>query len=123
MHSISVVTGRLGGDPESRTVGENNISSFSVAEDRGFGDKKRTVWWKVTVWGKGAEACQKYLSKGAIVTATGQVSSNAWIDKQGEPRAQLNLDSRDVTFVQLAKDPSQSDNTPPPADPGDEMPF
>lgn len=52
MHQIITITGRLTRDPESNTYGEKTVCRFAVAVDDGYGDKKTTDFFNVSVWGK-----------------------------------------------------------------------
>ncbi len=67
-HTI-IITGNLGRDPEMRyTPSGQAVTSFSVAQNDSYtnsnGEKvKRTLWFRVTAWGKQAETCNQYLKK------------------------------------------------------------
>jgi len=63
-----IFRGRLGSDPQLRTTQTGEpVANFNLAIDQGYGERKSTVWVRVVVWGKQAEACQRYLSKGDLV--------------------------------------------------------
>lgn len=69
------IAGRCGRDAQyKQTQGGNELCSFTVAADVGFGDNKQTVWVDCTRWGKGAEGLSKHLLKGAAVAVTGEMS-------------------------------------------------
>jgi len=63
MNSCTFV-GRIGRDPELKQVGENDLLSFSLASDTGFGDNKKTIWLDCSIWGKRAKSFQPHLKKG-----------------------------------------------------------
>jgi single-strand DNA-binding protein len=70
-HEIELI-GNLGQDPEMRYVGETPVTNLSLATNKKWtgadGQKhEQVVWWRVSVWGKQAEACQQYLTKGRQV--------------------------------------------------------
>jgi len=73
MYQRLVLVGNLGRDPEMRyTPNGAAVTSFSVATSRRYAAadgtmKEETTWFRVSVWGKQAEACNQYLSKGAKV--------------------------------------------------------
>lgn len=76
--------GNLGKDPEMRysPAGEA-VTSFSVAVTDGFGDKKTTVWFRVSAWGKLAETTNQFLKRGSRVLVEGRLTP----DKEtGSPR-------------------------------------
>jgi single-strand DNA-binding protein len=90
--SVFSVTGRLGRDGEVRTLQSGTkVLQFSIAEDRGFGEKKHTVWIKCALFGDRAEKLAPYLVKGKVVEAWGEVSANAYKGKDGSPQASLDL--------------------------------
>jgi single-strand DNA-binding protein len=105
MFSKTIIVGHLGRDPELRfTPGGQQVCSFSVATNRSWTDQSgqqqdKTTWFRVTAWGKLAELCQQYLSKGRLVLVEGEVDASAWTAQTGEPRASLELNARNVRFL------------------------
>jgi len=57
---------RLGRDSSVKQIGQNNtsVANLACAYDVGFGDKKRTQWIEVAVFGKQAERLASYFNKG-----------------------------------------------------------
>ena len=83
-----LLIGRLGRDPELRyTQGNTAVTTLSVAtsdswSDRQSGEKKeRTEWHRVVVWGRQAENCEKYLSKGRQVFVEGRTQTREYQDR------------------------------------------
>ncbi len=79
MINKSILVGRVGQDPktfESKT----KIVSFSVATDCGFGENKTTIWENVKVFGKSAEACERFVRKGMLVYVSGRREQNTGKD-------------------------------------------
>lgn len=105
MFSKTIVVGHLGRDPELRfTPSGQQVCSFSVATSRSWTDQsgqpqEKTTWFRVTAWGKLAELCQQYLTKGRLVLVEGEVDASAWTAQTGEPRASLELNARNVRFL------------------------
>ena len=82
-HKVTIL-GRLGRDVESRFTPDGvQVSSFPVAVNSGYGDKKKTIWWRVTTWRKTAELCNEYLSKGSRVLLEGTMQFD---EQTGGPR-------------------------------------
>lgn len=86
----ATIAGRLGRDPEIRTMGSGDkVANFSVAsserwKDKATGDKKeRTEWHRVTVWGKSVDFVERYLRKGARCYVEGQLQTRKWTDSAG----------------------------------------
>ena len=115
-----VIMGNLGKDPEIRTAGETSIVNMTVAttDVRGSGaDKKETVeWHRVTVFGKTAENCAKYLAKGRSVLVEGRLQTRSWDDKEGVKRYTTEIIANGVQFLgggDKEKKVAQPDNTGP----------
>jgi single-strand DNA-binding protein len=92
-------TGRLGRDPELRTVsGDKEVCNLTVAVDT-YGDKP-TLWIDVSVWGTGAANCAKYLTKGREVAVHGQIDElHVYEKKDGTQGSSLRVSTRDVSFI------------------------
>jgi single-strand DNA-binding protein len=77
-HKI-ILVGNLGRDPEMRYTDKGQaVTSFSVASNRRFTDSsgqtvEETIWFRISVWGKQAEVCKQYLSKGRQVLVEGRL--------------------------------------------------
>ena len=86
------LVGRLGRDPEMRQTGTGTpIVNFSVATNESWKDKngeqqERTEWHKIIAWGRLAEICNEYLTKGKQVYIEGRLQTNEWEDKDGNKR-------------------------------------
>lgn len=86
-HTI-IIAGNVGRDPEMRyTPSGQAVTSFSVGTDASYtgsdGQRvKKTVWFRVSAWGKLAETCTQYLHKGSKVLIEGRLNG----DEKGNPR-------------------------------------
>lgn len=82
-----VFIGRVGKDPETRTVGSGrSVTKFSLAVKRPGKDAKGqevTDWFSVDVWGKQAELAMQLITKGALISVHGAVQIDEWTDQQG----------------------------------------
>jgi single-strand DNA-binding protein len=67
------------------------VCNFSVAEDIGYGDNKRTQWWRCALWGARAEKLSQYLTKGTPVTVVGNPELREFDKKDGTRGAELNV--------------------------------
>lgn len=106
MFSQHIIIGNLGHDPELRYLPSGvAVCAFSVAVNRKWTDRDgqphdETVWYKVTAWDKLAEICGQYLSKGRQVLVEGdRLQARAYLNKQGEAAASLELSARAVKFL------------------------
>lgn len=99
-----VVGGNLGRDPEVRTTaGGDAVAELRLAVNEKHRDRsgalvERTDWVDVVVWGAQAEACGKYLRKGAYVLAEGRLRREEW-EKDGEKRSRIRVQARRVQFM------------------------
>ena len=94
------VIGRLGRDPELKqsTTG-TMVLKFSVAVDIGWGDRKTTQWWTVTVFGKRAESLHKILAKGREVLAAGEPQFREYEAREGGRKFAMEIVAQDVILV------------------------
>lgn len=96
--STIIVCGRLGKDAELKTTSKGTkIAAFSVADDIGYGDKKRTQWLKCSMFGERAEKVVSYLTKGLMVEVVGTPQVETWT-KDGEARGSISITVSDVKF-------------------------
>ena len=80
-HEVTII-GNLGGDPSMSYLPSGvAVTRFSVASNRSYtnsaGEKvKETTWFRVSVFGKQAEACAEYQKKGHLCLVKGRFSSD-----------------------------------------------
>lgn len=100
-----IIVGRLGTDPEVRTIGNGGtVTRLSVATSENWVDKEgqkqeRTEWHKVVVWGRLAEICGKHLAKGRQVYLEGRLQTRSWEDQQGQKRYSTEIVANTVQFL------------------------
>ena len=87
MNSV-VLIGRLTRDPEVRYTSESQmaVATFTVAIDRPVraGKEKQTDFPRVTVFGKQAENCERFLSKGRLVGVQGRIQTGSYTNRDGQ---------------------------------------
>ena len=89
MYHKVILVGNLGRDPEMRyTPSGQQVTTFSMATSEKWTGQdgqlqERTIWWRVTVWGKQAENVNQYLKKGSKVLVEGRMNADP---KTGNPR-------------------------------------
>lgn len=99
-----IIVGRLGQDPESKTLtGGQTVTRMSVATSENWTDKQgqkqeKTEWHKVTAWGKLAEVCSKHLSKGRQVYLEGKLQTDTW-EKDGVKHYSTGIVASTVQFL------------------------
>lgn len=86
-----ILIGNLGKDPEVRyTQSGIAVTNFTMATTRTFkkeGEKvDETEWHRIVAFGRTAEVCGEYLSKGRQVYVEGRLQTREWEDKDGNRR-------------------------------------
>lgn len=100
-----MLLGNLGADPELRyTPQQNAVCSLRIAT----GERRKnaagewvdhTEWHSVVVWGKTAENCANFLSKGRQVFIEGRLQTRKWQDQDGKDRYKTEIIASTVEFV------------------------
>jgi single-strand DNA-binding protein len=93
-YSKATIIGYLTRDPESRsTKAGKTVVSFTVAVNSAYGKgderKEEVSFFDVTTFGFTAEACAKYLKKGAPVFVEGELKQRTWEDKEGQKKSKI----------------------------------
>lgn len=101
--------GNLGKDPELKTVGQNQVASFSLAARTG---KDETTWMNCAVWGKRAQVAADYLRKGSKITIAGQGKLNSYTTQDGIEKQSLNVNVTDFTLPAREAQDSNTDDIP-----------
>ena len=100
-----ILVGNLGRDPELRyTQSGQAVANFTLATTERFstrdGDRQeRTEWHRIVAWGKTAELCAQYLSKGRSVYIEGRLQTREWEDKEGQKRRTTEITAQTVQFL------------------------
>jgi single-strand DNA-binding protein len=101
MSNVFSFTGAIGRDAEVRsTANGQTVLSFTVANNIGFGDRQKTLWIRVTLWGKRAEgSLQNYLKKGQQIFVSGELSQNEYQAQDGTNRSSLELNANIIDLI------------------------
>ena len=88
----AMLIGYVGADPDVRQTSNGNaVANFSLATTEKWTDKdekkqSQTEWHHIVAWGRLAEICGEYLSKGGQVYIEGRIRTNEWEDDKGNKR-------------------------------------
>ncbi len=99
-----ILVGNLGADPEMKyTASGTALCTFRLATSETFQDREgqaqeRTEWHRVVTWGKLAEICGQYLSKGRQAYVEGSIRTRSW-DDNGVKRYMTEINAREVQFL------------------------
>ena len=104
-----ILLGRLGRDPEKRSLPEGTVYvRFSLATHESYKDKQgewkeQTEWHNIVLWGPLAERAEKTLQKGNLIYLEGKLTHRQWTDDQGVSRSLTEV--RGSTYRLLEKRP------------------
>lgn len=123
-----ILVGHLGADPDMRyTPSGAGVCELRLATNETWTDKsgqrqERTEWHRVVVWGKQAELCSKFLSKGRQIYVEGRLRTRSWEDKKdGSKRYTTEIIANDIQFLAGGREGGGGgrggDNRPPPSEP------
>ncbi len=100
-----MIIGNLGRDPEMRyTPSGKPVTSFSVAVSRSWvkpeGERTETTdWFNVVAWGRLAEICSQYLTKGSMVYVEGRLETRSWEAENGQKHFRTEVVANDVNIL------------------------
>ena len=132
--NVVIISGNLGANPEVRATASGlAVANLSVAtnervkQDGEWAD--HTEWHRITVFGKQAEVCGKFLAKGSKVTVQGKLRTRKFTDKNGQDKWTTEILADSVEFMSQAQTSSEPAPMPaavvaqPEAVKEDEIPF
>ncbi len=132
-----ILIGNLGADPEMRyTQSGTAVANFRIATSERFKDQsgewqERTEWHRVVFFGRTAEVCGEYLTKGRQIYVEGRLQTRSWEDKEGATRYTTEVVGREMKMLGQKGDGGSPRNktsrpAPPPEPPDDfedDIPF
>ena len=136
-----ILVGNLGADPEMRyTQSGTAVANFRIATNERFKDKsgelqERTEWHRIVFFGRTAEVCGEYLTKGRQIYVEGRLQTRSWEDKEGQTRYTTEIVAREMKMLGQRGDASASGADrpkppkpsappePPPDNYEDDIPF
>lgn len=133
LNSVLLI-GNLTKDPELKfTSGGTGVANLRMAINERYKDsngemKDIACFLTVVVWGKLAENCNQYLSKGSPLFVEGTLQSRSWETNDGQKRNVLEVRAKRVQFLGKApsknEDEQSQDDVPEEFGPADErVPF
>jgi single-strand DNA-binding protein len=87
------IAGRLTKNAETRDVGSDRVTSFSVAVDDRQGKEKGTLFFDASLWGKRGDSLAPHLTKGSSVTVSGDLGT-----REHNGKTYLTIRVADVTL-------------------------
>lgn len=133
--------GRITRDLELKYIPNSNtaVTKFNLAVDKGLSKEKKQEmeskgqstadFINITVWGKSAENCANFLSKGRLVGVQGRIQTGKYQDNDGKTIYTTEVVANNVEFLEFGdkKETNQGidDNIPSGFQPtdNDDIPF
>ena len=103
--NLVVLMGNLTRDPElRRTPAGLAVADIGMAVSEKFKNKEgeevqNTCFVDIVAWGKQAEACGQYLTKGSAVMVEGKLQLDQWQTAAGEKRYKLKVRANRIHFT------------------------
>ncbi len=100
-----MLIGNLTRDPEVRHTPKGTaVGDLSMAINMSYRtqdgtDKEEVCYVDIVVWGRQAETCKDYLSKGRQIFVEGRLQLDQWETQQGEKRSRLRVRADRVQFL------------------------
>ena len=131
-----LLIGNLGADPElSYTPSGTAKTTMRLATHEVWTNKdgekgERTEWHRVIAWGRLAEICGQYLSKGRQIFIEGRLQTRSWEDRDGNKRWTTEIVASTMQMLGSPRDTAAQPEVPPPGpavadmpEPDDDIPF
>ena len=96
--------GRIGQDPEVKTVGETKVAKISLATSESYKDKsgnkvENTEWHNLELWDGLAKIAESYLKKGSQIYVEGKIKTDKWETDTGEKRSAVKIRVTSLTML------------------------
>lgn len=94
-NGVAFITGRLSRDPQFFGEGDKRRAVFTVAFNRGRGERRKSTFVDCIAWGRMAEFMQSF-GKGAGISIQGDLETDSW-EKDGQKRSRLQVNVNSIT--------------------------
>lgn len=75
------------------------ICRFTIANNKGYGEKQKTTFINIVTFNKTAENCDRFLSKGNKVAIVGELEIRQYTDNEGNNRYVTEVLANEVEFL------------------------
>jgi single-strand DNA-binding protein len=120
-----IVIGNLGANPDIRALPSGqNVANFSLATTERFTDRngakqERTDWHRIVAFGRLADTCERFLSKGRQVYVEGRLTTRQYEAKDGSGKRYRT----EIVARQLRLLGNRSNGNAPKAQASEDIPF
>ena len=104
-----MVGGRLTRDPETKQVGDNEVTSFAVAVNPVKQDDP-AAFYECSCWGKRGVVIANHFAKGKPIVVWGPVRMDSWEANNGETRHALRVTVDGFSFAGDTRDDKPANN-------------
>lgn len=123
-----IVMGNLTRDPELRYIPNGTaVATLRLAINNRYRQgeewKEDVCYVDVTVWGKQAENCNEYLSKGSGVLVEGRLSYRTWETDEGQTRSKHEVVANTVRFLSRGREQESPEQGEPRMAGEEDVPF
>jgi len=100
-----VLMGNLTRDPQVRQIPSGaSVADLGLAASEVFKNKdgekvEKTCFVDIVAWGRQAETCGQYLSKGSPVLVEGRLQLDQWETEDGQKRSKIRIRADRVQFL------------------------
>lgn len=111
--NITIITGRLTATPELKsTTSGKMVTTFTIANDTGWGENKSTNFLNCVAWNKNAENICKFFAKGDPIAIRGQIRTRNYETNDGAKRTATEILIDEFEFMTGKKTTSEADEAP-----------
>lgn len=127
-----VLMGNLTRDPELRQIPSGvSVADIGLAASESYKNREgeqveTTCFVDIEAWGRQAETCAEYLTKGSPVLVEGRLRFNRWETPEGQVRTKLRVRADRVQFLGRPRASAEAQDGHPEApgqDQDDNLPF
>ena len=120
-----ILIGRLGADPEIRYTAEGQpVATFRIATNevrvKNGERQEHTEWHRIVAFGRLAEICGEYLSKGRRVYIEGRIRTRSFEDREGQRRYITEIVATEMRMLDGRRDSAETEPSDSPVSPKEE---
>ena len=107
-----ILTGNITRNPELRMTDSGMaVCRFTIANNKGWGDKQKTTFINIVTFSKTAENCDRYLSKGSKVGIIGELEIRQFTGNDGQTKYMTEVIANEVEFLTNKNQEENSSST------------
>lgn len=104
MFNLVVLSGRITASPELKTTPNGvSVCSFTIANEVGYGENKKTSFIPIVAWRGTAEVVAKHFGKGNLIGIEGFIQTRKYQDKDGNNRTAFEVVANNIQFMESKK--------------------